>query len=223
MKILIINGSPRKNGATAAILNELHNTLITFSDVEIEVIHLSDLKLHFCSGCCVCYKTGTCIFADELEALTQRIKQADGIILGSPTYACNVSAQMKLFIDRGHLVMEQLLKGKYAMSVVTYENYGGSSTTRILKEILLFSGAKISNTITSKTAFNSNPPENPEIQKEIHLKSLKFYRSIQKKRWHLAQHIMHAFIFHFGIKPFVLKKGELYHGVVKHWATQKIT
>lgn len=66
----------------------------------------------------------------------------DGIILGSPTYAGNVSGQMKVIIDRGHFVMEQLLYGKYAISVSTYENYGGGDTSKIINNVTTYSGRK---------------------------------------------------------------------------------
>lgn len=62
--------------------------------------------------------------------------EADGIILGSPTYVSNVSAQMKVIIDRGHFVIEQLLYIKYAISVATYENYCGKNTSKVLNRLL---------------------------------------------------------------------------------------
>ena len=66
------------------------------------------------------------------------IETADGIIIGSPTYASNISGQMKVIIDRGHFVIEQLLFGKYAISVSTYENYGGKDTAKILNRLFCY-------------------------------------------------------------------------------------
>ncbi|MBQ3513909.1 MAG: flavodoxin family protein, partial [Lachnospiraceae bacterium] len=125
MRIVIINGSHRKNGATALILNEMYRQLKKYSDVDVQMIHVADLELKYCVGCASCYKTGACIYKDDIENLSLSIAEADGVILGSPTYASNVSGQMKVIIDRGHFVMEQLLYGKYVISVTTYENYGG--------------------------------------------------------------------------------------------------
>lgn len=217
MKIIIINGSYRKNGATAKILKEIYLNLIKHPNVEVEIINVVDLQLNFCMGCCSCYKTGKCIFNDEIENLSHGIKNADGIILGSPTYASNVSAQMKLIIDRGHFILEQLLYKKYAISVVTYENYGGKDTSKILNKLLLFSGAQISGCILSKSDFNSNPLDNITLKKEIIKKSERLYKDIQIKRNYHIQRIIHYLIFKIGIKPFVLKKGSKYTGVVSHW------
>lgn len=144
MKIIIINGSNRKKGATALVLNEFYQLLKKRDDIDVQYIDVFDLHLNYCSGCGKCYKKGKCIFHDDIEKLSLEISQANGIILGSPTYASNVSAQMKTIIDRGHFVIEQLLYGKYAISVSTYENYGGKETSRILNRLLTYSGAKIS-------------------------------------------------------------------------------
>ena len=63
------------------------------------------------------------------------IADADGIILGSPTYASNVSSQMKVIIDRGHFVMEHLLYGKYAISVSSSYHIHLSSCVQPLPHI----------------------------------------------------------------------------------------
>lgn len=128
MKVIILNGSHRKNGATALILNEMYQKLETYPNVEVQFYNVADLNLKYCIGCCKCYKNGICIFNDDIEKLSESIETADGIIIGSPTYASNISGQMKVIIDRGHFVMEQLLHKKYAISVSTYENYGGMDT-----------------------------------------------------------------------------------------------
>ena len=91
VKIVIVNGSYRKNGATALILSEIHQQLKKYSDVDVQMIHVADLELKYCVGCGSCYKTGACIYKDDIENLSLSIAEADGVILGSPTYASNVS------------------------------------------------------------------------------------------------------------------------------------
>ena len=135
MKIIIVNGSHRKNGATALILHEMYQRLKTYPNVEIQFYNVADFNLNYCVGCCKCYKNGKCIFNDDIEKLSENIETADGIIIGSPTYASNVSGQMKVVIDRGHFVIEQLLFRNYAISVSTFENYGGKDTSKILNRL----------------------------------------------------------------------------------------
>lgn len=217
MKIMLLNGSSRKNGATAAVLNEMHRCLECYPDTEVETIHVSDLALKYCIGCCKCYETGKCIYQDDIEELSLKIETADGVIFGTPTYAGNVSGQMKTVIDRGHFIIEQLLYGKYAISVVTYENYGGRDVAKILNRLFLYVGAKISGTISACVPFRTNPLENERLKRYIQKQAGRFYQDITTKRGYYFQSMKHAVIFRIGIRPFVRKKGKLYQGVLLRW------
>ena len=217
MKIIMINGSHRKNGATALILHEMEQKLQTYLNVEIQFYHVADLKMKYCVGCCQCYKSGTCVLNDDIEKLSENIETADGIIIGSPTYASNISGQMKVIIDHGHFVIEQLLFGKYAISVSTYENYGGKDTAKILNRLFCYSGATISKSLAIKTPFSSNPFSNPQIYKIVHKATDKFYKDIYGQKTYLYQKMKHFILFRFGILPFVMKKGNEYQGVIAKW------
>lgn len=222
MKIIIINGSHRKNGATALILHEMYQKLKTYPNVEIQFYNVADLNLKYCVGCCKCYKNGKCIFNDDIEKLSEDIETADGIIIGSPTYASNVSGQIKVLIDRGHFVIEQLLFGKYAISVSTYENYGGKDTSKILNRLFCYSGATISNSLFIKVPFSTNPLSSPKTQNKVNRAIVKFYNDIYKQKFYLCQKIKHFIIFRFGIFPFVIKKRSEYQGVISKWKKQGI-
>ena len=223
MKIVIINASPRKNGATATILNGLAENLSAKNDVELANIDLSDLRLNFCMGCCLCYKTGSCHIDDDAEMLSELISSADGVIIGTPTYVSSISGQLKTFIDRGHFVVEQLLKGKYTMGIVTYENAGGRSALNALKKLFIFSGAKRFDNLMVKLPFNSNPIESRRIMNAIRSKSDNLYMAIAKKKAPTVIYaIVNFFVFNYGIKPFVMKKGDQYGGVLKHWEMRSI-
>lgn len=222
MKIIILNGSPRKNGATALILHEMYQKLETYPNVEVQFFNVTDFNLKYCIGCCSCYKSGKCIFNDDMEKLSKNMETADGIIIGSPTYASNISGQLKIVIDRGHFVMEQLLFRKYAISVSTYENYGGKDTSRILNKLLSYSGATISNSLVIKVPFSANPLNSSNVQNTITKAINKFYKDIHKQKPYLYQKVKHFIIFRFGILPFVSKKGTEYQGVVSKWKEQGI-
>ena len=167
-----------------------------------------------CTGCCSCYRKGRCIFNDDAERLSEEIASCDGIVIGSPTYASNVSGILKLFIDRGHFVIEQLLYGKYAVTVATGENYGSNTTSKILNDLMVYSGALVSSRIVLNAPFGSDPG-NTDI---IFSKTDRLYDDISKKRRHVFQRLYHNIIFSFGILPFVRKKGDAYKGVSEKWA-----
>lgn len=220
--IIIINGSPRKNGSTARILYKFKKQLLELRSYEIKFFHVADLSMKSCIGCCACYKKGHCIFEDDAEALSLEIGECDALILGTPTYSSNISGQLKTFIDRGHFVIEQLMKDKYAISVVTGENYGKGDAAKILKKLVNYSGGQLVGKIAHTLVFNANPLGDPKLRSKISRLSVKLDKSIQNKTNYFFQKIQHSLVFHVGIKPFVRKKGKEYEGVLRRWKAQNI-
>ena len=139
--------------------------------------------------------------------------------MGSPTYASNVSAQIKTIIDRGHFVMEQLLYRKYAICVTTYENYGGKDSAKILSRLLSYSGAQLCGTIIYRNKSDLNALEN---NKSIRKTSETLYYSIKRNRKYIFQSIKHFIIFKIGIKPFIIKNANQYAGVINYWKSKHI-
>ena len=163
MKVIIINGSPRRKGITAAILHEIERGL-SVKGIEVMFYDLDAIKMAHCLGCCSCFQSGHCCIKDDAEKLSELITEADGVILGSPTYASNVSGLMKDFIDRGHFVIEQLLHGKYCITVSTGENYGNRDTSKVLGRLVVYSGGLISDSIVVKAPFEAAVLRNTQKQ-----------------------------------------------------------
>jgi len=222
MRIVMINGSPRANGATAKILKVIRDYLEKKQDVEIEYFNLGELEIFFCKGCCSCFQNGKCFIKDDAQRLSDIIATSDGVIIGSPTYASNISGQLKVFVDRGHLIIEQLLYRKYALGIITGENYGASAASKILKSIFSYSGAFVSGMIIHKLSFSNRPRFELNIEKFFEKKSERFYKDIKSGNIYIFQNFIHKIIFNVGIKPFVLKKGFKYQGVLEHWRKNNI-
>ena len=221
MKTVIINASPRKDGATAKVLNEFANQLKN-KNTEITLFHLSDLEMDFCKGCCTCYKTGQCFLDDDAKTLLKAISEANGLIIGTPCYISGISGQLKVFLDRGHFPITQSLKEKHTLGIVTYENVGAGSAYKALKSLFVFSGTKSVDKVIIKTPFDSDPIKSNKIAHQIKKKAIKFHSSVQHSKTSLQCRITHFFALNFGIKPFVLKKGAAYQGVLKNWKEQGI-
>jgi len=224
MKILIINGSPRANGATGRILSRIKACLIEMdANVKIEYIDLGKINMMFCTGCHTCYKTGQCyIKEDGIENLSQMISECDGVIFGSPTYASNVSAQFKTLIDRGHFVFEQLLRDKACFSVVTYKNYGGGKAKKVINDLIRFSGGAVSCQYLVKTDCD-NKAINKNQSKQIENLCRKFLlKTKQKNPLSLIAKIFIWAVFNVGIKPYVFKNKLQYKGVINKWIQQGI-
>ncbi|MGN1101871.1 MAG: hypothetical protein ACI4RG_06730, partial [Huintestinicola sp.] len=111
---------------------------------------------------------------------------------------------------------EQLLYKKYAISVVTGENYGSKDTGKILNKLLQYSGAYLCGNVICNVPFN-NDPCSKKIDKQLERVSKKFYADIKKHRNYPFQSFFRKTIFSVGIKPFVMSKGELYKGVITKW------
>ena len=104
MKIIAINGSPRKKWNTATLLTKALEGAAS-QGAETELVHLQDLSFKGCVSCFAC-KTkdgksyGRCAVQDGLTPLCARIEKADGLILGSPIYLGDVTGQMRSFLER---------------------------------------------------------------------------------------------------------------------------
>lgn len=99
MKVLIINGSPRKEGNTAVALDEVRKTLEA-EGIETETVHVGHKDIHGCIACGKCKETGKCVFSDIVNEVAPKFAEADGLVIGSPVYYASPAGTMLLFLDR---------------------------------------------------------------------------------------------------------------------------
>lgn len=99
MKVLMINGSPRANGNTAAALDEMRS-IFEAQGIEVETVHIGHKVIRGCTACLKCYETGQCAYDDEVNQIAAKFEQADGLVLGSPVYYASANATLIAFLDR---------------------------------------------------------------------------------------------------------------------------
>jgi multimeric flavodoxin WrbA len=99
MKILGVSFSPRKDGNTVAMLNEVLTTAKK-AGAEVELYSVAGKNIQPCDGCWGCTKTGKCHIKDDTAELLDKMCDADGIIFGTPIYFWGMTAQAKAVIDR---------------------------------------------------------------------------------------------------------------------------
>lgn len=220
MKIVIVNGSPRTDGITAKILRRMEQRYAEKNGVSVTFHDLSKMNLQYCRGCGTCFRTGACVLEDDLEKLAQQMANADGIILGSPTYTSGVSGEMKTCIDRAHWVIEQGLYRKHAGVVITNENYGATQAAKYLKDTLVLSGAYVSFVLRHKQAFAASPLLTDEASHRAEGLADRLEQDVLCKRVYIRQKWKHAVAFRVGIRPFVQRKGAEYQGVLDLWKTR---
>ena len=167
MTILVLNGSPRKNGSVAKLLEKeverFSKKELSRTGQEVSVIweNAHDLKFAHCSGCMACRSKGACVLpSDDAHRIVGEIKNCDALFVGTPVYWGNMSGELKLLFDRLVYAMMgesrlgipiPLHRGKKAFVVTACTtpfpfNYFCSQSTgafRAAKEILKSSGFKI--------------------------------------------------------------------------------
>lgn len=225
MIVSIINGSPRSNGATATILKEIKNYLSEEYGVDVFYVDLAKSDMQFCKGCISCYRTGKCVITDDgIEEISAKVKESDGIVIGSPTYESNVSGHLKTFMDRGHFVLEQSLLSKYGFAVATEEIADGNQVIKIIKKFFLVSGASRRGQFLVKLDFNTDPFSNPRTRKRLHRKLDRFYQAmVQKRNKSLFERIFNDLIVVQVIwKPIFRRHPKKYAGILNMWKEKQI-
>jgi multimeric flavodoxin WrbA/putative sterol carrier protein len=99
-RVVAVNGSPHEGfGNTSQMLAMLGENL-SREGLELEEIFLSQYQIGFCTGCATCLESGSCWVRDDYNSVVRTVLEADAVILASPVYIFNVTAQMKTFLDR---------------------------------------------------------------------------------------------------------------------------
>lgn len=162
MKILVLNGSPRKNGNVAGLLKKESDRLLQKNpDAEIIWENVCDLNFSFCHGCMACRSKESCILPqDDAHKIEKEIKECNLLMVGTPVYWGNMNGKLKCLFDRLVAVMMgeskmgiplPLHKGKKAIIVTSCTtpfpfNYicgQSSGAVRAVREVLKSSGFKV--------------------------------------------------------------------------------
>ena len=143
MKVVAFNGSPRKEGNTYQALKIVAEQL-EMENIEVEIIHVGNKNIQGCSACSSCFKSRDerCILNDEVNEWIQKMKEADGIIFGSPVHYSGITGTMKTFMDRAAYVASAnkgLLKNKVGASVVAVRRSGGVPAFNQLNNYITYS------------------------------------------------------------------------------------
>ena len=189
MKIVGIFSSPSSKGNTATLVKQLVINLENLG-AEVELVDLAKEDLMFCKGCMSCLRTGKCVLSDSLERIRRLMIEADGLILGSPTYAIAPNAIMKNFLDRIGLfnAYSGMFGSKYIIGVSTAGGVGAKSVARQLTDLVLcpFRHGKVVGTLSVLVDWK-HVSEINGIEKKTTKLALQMYNAIDKRRRYLFQ------------------------------------
>ncbi len=126
MKVILFNGSPKKNGCTYTALAEVAKELNN-AGIETEIFH-AGTATKGCLGCGYCKKNGKCITDDCVNEAVKLVKEADGFVFGSPVHYAAASGMMTSFLDRLFMTAASDMKHKPTAVTATCRR-GGSTAT----------------------------------------------------------------------------------------------
>lgn len=128
MKVLMINGSPRKNGNTFTALSEIAK-ILDENQFQTEILHIGTKPIQGCTACGYCKEHETCVFKDPLYLETlEKIKTCDALIIGSPVYFAGPNGSLCALLDRIFYSVSRYLAYKPGACVAICRR-GGASTT----------------------------------------------------------------------------------------------
>ena len=134
MKVLLINGSPNEQGCTNRALTEVAEALHR-EGVETEIFQIGNRPVWGCNGCNACVKLGRCVHDDDpANSLMERMKEADGIVIGSPVYYSGVNGALCAILDRVFYACGSQLTGKPAAAVVSARRSGTTAAFQRLNQ-----------------------------------------------------------------------------------------
>lgn len=142
MKVLMINGSPNREGCTYTALSEVAKTLEK-NGIESEIVHVGNKDIRGCIGCRKCKETGKCVFNDLVNEVAPKFAECDGIVIGSPVYFASANGTLISFIDRLFYSTTIDKTMKVGAAVVSARRGGCSATFDELNKYFTISGMPI--------------------------------------------------------------------------------
>ena len=175
MKVLLFNGSPRKNGCTFTALSEIANVL-NGEGVETEILQIGNRPVQDCIGCGGCATAGKCVFVDDCanEGI-EKAKSADGFVFGTPVYYAHPSGRILSVMDRMFYAGGQNFAHKPAAVIASARRAGTTASLDAMAKFLGISGMPV----VSSTYWNMVHGSSPEDVKKD-LEGMQTMRNIAK-------------------------------------------
>lgn len=142
MKVLLINGSPHREGNTYIALHEMESVFAA-ENIETELVHIGNQEIRGCIACGSCAKTGKCVFDDVVNETARKFEECDGLVVGSPVYYASANATLVAFLTRLFYSTSFDKTMKVGAAVVAARRGGLSSTFDELNKFFTISGMPV--------------------------------------------------------------------------------
>ncbi len=141
-KVLLLNGSPKAHGCTAAALAEMI-TVFEAEGIGTELVHVGNKDIRGCIACGSCMKTGRCVFDDPVNETAPKFEAADGLVIGSPVYYASPNGTILSFLDRLFYSTRFSKHMKVGAAVVSARRGGNTATFDALNKYFTISGMPV--------------------------------------------------------------------------------
>ena len=142
MNVLLMSGSPKAKGNTAAALAEM-KAVFDSEGIEAEIVQVGHLPVRGCSACGGCYQRGKCVFDDVVNELAVKLEAADGLVVASPVYYASANATLTAVLDRLFYSTRFDKRMKVGASVAVARRGGCSATFDQLNKYFTISGMPV--------------------------------------------------------------------------------
>jgi len=181
--LLIFKGSPREKGNSSVLADQVAEGARQ-AGAQVESIFLHDLSIHPCDGCDFCLETGACVIKDDMQPIYPKMLAADALVLASPIYWFNYSAQLKTCIDRWYAVWnykKDIFKGKPVGIVLTYgdddlHSSGGINAIHSFETMFRFLQADIIGIVHGSLSDVGDADKHPELLEKARQLGLKLVK-----------------------------------------------
>ena len=174
-KVIIVLGSPRKKGNSAALAGQVKKGAEECG-ASVETLFLQGMKISACTACDACQKSPAsgCVIDDDMEPVYDKLRRADVIVIASPVYWFNMSAQTKLFMDRCYALGGgdgHALAGKRVGILLTYADSdpfssGAVNAIRTFQDAFRYIGAEITGILYGSASIAGEIKGNRDLMKK---------------------------------------------------------
>ena len=159
MKVALFNGSMRPNGNTNFALEEIAKVL-NEENIETEILQIGNKPIRDCIACGGCATTGKCVFNDDVaNEWIEKMKTADGFVIGSPVYFAHASGRLLSILDRVFYAGKKHFAGKVGASIVVARRAGGTFSQDCINKHLLLSNVIVASSTYWNITYGKEPGE----------------------------------------------------------------
>lgn len=158
MKVILVNGSSRKNGCTGAALTEVARAL-TEEGIETEMFFIGNQGMPDCVACGKCRELGRCVFDDAVNEFVEKAAKADGFVFGSPVYYAHPSGRLLSFMDRAFYSGGQHFVFKPAAAVLSARRAGTTASFDVINKYFTICSMPVVSSTYWNHVYGTQPEE----------------------------------------------------------------